>query len=311
MRVSEIDMVKEAALSAVLYFDVFDYPLLLDQIVSFCPSPISAPQIQSLLQELVKDDVLQEHQGYYARQNCADLVHRRLKCEARAQALMQLAIENGRLIEAFPFVSAVFLSGSISKMVMHEESDIDFFVVARHGRLWVSKLFLKMYKVFALGNSKKHFCMNYFLSDTIMEIQERSIFTAVELVTLVPVSLGGMKGKLLLQNKWYADFLPNFLVKSKDSSLDEPIEKNTLVTMIERIFTGGIGAALDHKVMQFARWRNQRKYSHLASDKDHELMFRAVPNQAKVHTSNHHRKILDQYESRLKACKIKNPAPVL
>src|SRR4029453_8923510 len=91
------------------------------------------------------------------------------------------------LIASFPYVRCVCISGSLSKKYFDDTTDIDFFVITKPGRLWVCRTFLILFKKLFLLNSKKYFCINYFIDSDNLEIPDQNIFTATELTTLIPM----------------------------------------------------------------------------------------------------------------------------
>ena len=79
------------------------------------------------------------------------------------------------------------ISGSLSKGYYDDDGDIDFFIITSPKRLWIARTFLILYKKIFLLNSRKYFCVNYFISSNALEIEEKNIFTATELTTLLPM----------------------------------------------------------------------------------------------------------------------------
>ena len=100
---------------------------------------------------------------------------------------MHKALRNARLIFHFPFTRAIMISGSLSKNYADEASDVDYFIIVKPGRLWIARTLLIIYKRIFLMNSKKYFCVNYFIDEDHLEIEEKNLFTAVELTTLIPI----------------------------------------------------------------------------------------------------------------------------
>ncbi len=54
-----------------------------------------------------------------------------------AEIRLKDAKKYARVIANFPFIQAVFISGSLSKHVMKPNSDIDFFIITKPDRLWL------------------------------------------------------------------------------------------------------------------------------------------------------------------------------
>ena len=175
-------------LSPIAYFDVFEHPLTIDEILQFNNLSLSKNQVIEYVSHLVDLKLLNCHNDFYG---IGDIKAKAIKREAlneNAKAVINNAISMGKFIENFPFINSVFISGSLSKNVMHENSDFDFFIIANENRIWVSKLFLKLYKKLFLNNSKDEFCINYIVSENNLEIPDKNFFTAIEIATLKQVS---------------------------------------------------------------------------------------------------------------------------
>ncbi len=122
-----------------------------------------------------------------------------------------------KLISRFPFVRAVLASGSLSKGYMDEKSDIDFFIITAPHRLWIARTLLVLYKRLFLGGSHKHFCVNYFVDEDHLEIEEKNLFTATELATVLPLYGAEQYKSLIKTNGWVRDFFPNYIARSTEN----------------------------------------------------------------------------------------------
>jgi hypothetical protein len=100
--------------------------------------------------------------------------------------------------------------GLMAKGYMDEKSDLDFFVVTAPGRLWIARTILVMYKRLFLFNSHKYFCVNYFVDEVHLEIEEKNLFTSTELATVIPLSGATLYGNLMQANPWLRLFFPNY-----------------------------------------------------------------------------------------------------
>src|SRR5690606_3777846 len=98
-----------------------------------------------------------------------------------ANKFSDIARKKAKLISQFPFVRGVMASGSLSKGYADEKSDIDFFIITIPNRLWIARTLLVLYKRIFLLNSHKFFCVNYFVDEKHLGIEEKNLFTATEL----------------------------------------------------------------------------------------------------------------------------------
>ena len=82
-----------------------------------------------------------------------------------------------------PGVRAIFLSGSVAEGRATENSDIDFFIIAKHGQIWTARFFVFLFLKIAnqLASEKKHafrICPNHFITDNELEIREKDAYSA-------------------------------------------------------------------------------------------------------------------------------------
>ncbi len=147
-------------------------------------------------------------------------VHRRKKGNELAEKRLKTAKRVSGLISRFPFIRGILLSGSISKGFMEEDSDIDYFIITHPNRVWFSRLMLMLFKKLFFFNSKKIFCINYFVDSEKLEIEEKNIFTATEIVTLLPTYGKKIYDEFYEKNYWVKEFYPNYPKRETDKVLD-------------------------------------------------------------------------------------------
>jgi hypothetical protein len=238
-------------------------------------------------------------ENFYSIQNKASLVDRRVAGNERADKLMHLAQRRARTIYSFPFVRAVFASGSFSKNYMDEESDLDFFIITKPNRLWIARTLLVVYKRLFLFNSHKYFCVNYFIDSDHLEIEEKNIFTATELATLIPLCGAHEYHKPLFeQNRWMRSFLPNVDMKIKSV----PPKGNFRVKRFLEWIIDRLGA--DHWDTHFMNMTDRRwirMYGGKYSDEDFTIAFKTRKYTSKNHRRHFQKTVTDRYREKLSA----------
>src|SRR6185369_8068797 len=158
-------------LRSLLYFDIFKHPLQAGEVFQCCSEPlVSLSVIEEELNFLMTQGLVSENRGFFFPENNPHYVIRRLAGETKAGKSLKIASRFSRLISLFPFVRGVCISGSLSKGYMDHETDIDYFIVTKPGRLWLSRSLLILFKKIFLLNSRKYFCLNYFIDDENLRI---------------------------------------------------------------------------------------------------------------------------------------------
>ena len=197
-------------LRTLLYFDLFSYPLTANELVQFADrDDLTSDTVQSALSWLVGEGIVLEYEGYFSLSEAQDRAERRRKGNAKAERILPLAKRIARFIGAFPFVRGVGLSGSLSKGYMDEETDIDFFIITKPGRLWIARTMLVLFKKVFLLNSYKYFCVNYFLDLDHLQVEEQNRFTALEALTMIPAYGRDTMSDFYAANNWTNDFWPS------------------------------------------------------------------------------------------------------
>lgn len=285
-------------LNTLLYFDIFKYPLTKDEIQKYCHCKIYSPkEINEGLEFLVAKKFVNYSSGFYFVNNDYAIVERRINGNLLAEKFNSIAKKYSQIISKFPFVRAVFISGSLSKGYMDKESDIDYFIITAPGRLWLSRTLLVLFKKIFLLNSHKHFCVNYFIDETNLEIPDKNIFTATELLTLIPMINQELFAKFLKENTWTNNFLPN--LHPLNNKITDVKRRLTFKLYLEKLFSGSIGNKLDDLCLRITLKYWKKKFTHF-SKQDFKNALRSKKNVSKHHPNKFQEKVLALYEEKIK-----------
>jgi hypothetical protein len=289
---------QRSVLSALCYFDVFHHPLTKEEIKNTLSVPASSGDLSEKLRTLIENGLLREEDGYhFLASNTTATVKARLEKEKRAQAALQRSYRFTKLISRFPFVRGVCISGSLSKGVMEEDGDVDYFVITEPGRLWICRTMLILFKKVALFNSHKYFCTNYFVDTDHMQIPDKNIFTATEVMFLKPVVNGPLIEKLHAVNSWTRDFLPAFEMQSALPCIGE--NRNLFKRIVEGTLKGRVGEWFDNYLFKLTLKRWQKKFPNFTTE-DFDLNMRTRKNVSKHHPRGYQQKVLQEHAEKLK-----------
>lgn len=284
--------IQKSILQTLAYYQIFEHPLTsreLQQRASL--KGVKLIEIEHALNQLVEGGVVIEHQRYYFLEASPSVVNTRIEGEARAQKMMSRAKTYSAIIYFFPFIRAVFISGSLSKGTIPENADIDYFIITKKNRLWIARTMLVMFKRVFLFNSKRYFCTNYFIDEETLEIPDKNIFTATEVSTLIPMRGNGYYEQFLIANSWYKEFYPNLRV-NVNSNHKSNLAKKFSRSLIEPIFFQTLAESLDKYFMRKTYQRWMRIYGKNYSDQEFELAFRSRRGTSKNHDKNYQKKVL-------------------
>lgn len=246
-----------AILKTLVYFDIFDYPLSEKDIKNFIESYVDEETFASALLQLLSDKIIFRLGEFYSLQNNRQRAEERIQGNLRAQPLLSKAARIGAFLYKFPYVRAVAVSGSLSKNYADKKADIDFFIVTKANRLWIARTILHLFKklTFLVGK-ENFFCMNYFVDEETLNIPEKNIYTAVEIVTLLPLAGTFTLNKFFEKNNWTKKWLPCYEYKRNLNTAEggSGFKRST-----EWFFDSSAGEKLDRFLYKWTTRRWQRK----------------------------------------------------
>jgi hypothetical protein len=287
---------QRAIVRALLYFDVFGHPLREDEIARFIGLPGVRPDVlHNELLHLCAEGMIQRHGEHFGFGNVKAAVTKRDDDNARAQARMNKAFRMSRLIGRFPFVRAVMLSGSISKGCLAKDGDIDYFIITEPGRLWVARTLLILFKKVFLLNSRRDFCLNYFVDTEHLAIEDRNLFTATEVMTLIPTYDARTCEAFFLANTWAADMLPNL-------PFPDPSQATAVRGVMKNVAERALGSAFGDELDEWFMLRTLRHWKHKFAEFDRERFDRALRTRryvSKHHPRDFQRRVLDALAERI------------
>jgi hypothetical protein len=124
-------------------------------------------------------------------------------------------------LSLIPTIKLIGISGTLAMRNCVEDDDIDVFIIAEKGLTWTTRFlaafFLIMLGVYRNKNSKEYrdkICLNLILGEKRMLFTEQDLFTAHEIVQLLPIfERDKTYNKFLTVNGWVKKFLPNAQIK--------------------------------------------------------------------------------------------------
>lgn len=244
-------------LKVIAYFDVFNYPVKKEEIISFLDANYSDDQINDAFVFLLEQEVVYQFDEFYTLQNNYAWVQRRKEGNENAKKQLQIADKVAAFLSRFPYVRSIAVSGSLSKHFADEKADIDFFIITAPNRLWIARTFMHLFKKFTFLAGKQHwFCMNYYIDEADPEIIEKNIFTATEIVTALPLRGKKTFDDFVTANSWVYNFFPQY---SPDSTGCKENRGKILRSGIEYLFNNRLGNWLDNTLMKITvrRWHKK------------------------------------------------------
>ena len=289
---------RRSIIRTLAYYDIFFYPLTAEEIYyNLGDNHTSPDEIKRELKSLSSEKIVYCKGEFFQLNNDDKYIQRRKSGNKLAEKRLKTARRVSSFISRFPFIRGILLSGSISKGFMEEDADIDYFVITHPNRVWFSKFVLMLFKKLFLFNSKKNFCINYFVDSEHLEIEEKNIFTATEIVTLLPTFGINIYEEFYNKNLWVRKFYPNFPMRETNDVLDR---KNGIVkSLLEKILGNKLGDKFDDFAMASFERFNKSKYKYY-NQEEFKLAFKSSKKESKHHPKFFQKRVLEEFDRKLK-----------
>jgi hypothetical protein len=290
--------IKENILSTLAYFDLFNYPLTRGEVYLFLRKKHHYSEFDDALRCLLQSGLVYQFDRFYSLKNDHQLIIRRNQGSEKADRLIKIAEKVGNILIRFPYVRGIAISGSLSKNFADDNSDIDLFVITAKNRLWIARTIMHCFKKLTFLVKREHyFCMNYYVDEQQLEITEKNIYTAIEVVTLIPLQGDMVFEKFFTANLWTRNFLPN---KNMRIATAKPAKSSFSKALFEWLQNNPVGNAIDNLLMKITtdRWLRKTKNKELNS---HGLIMGMVTGKhyAKPDPVNYQGKLLTKYEHKV------------
>lgn len=209
--------VEMAILRTVNWFSLFEYPPTSFEIWKWLRTDETPPSLGSVVDQLSTSVFLEKHlqqnSGTYQLKNTpVDLSvgrQERYVDALRKRRRVERALRYLRLI---PTVRGVAICNTLAWMHTRGESDIDLFVIARDGTIWLTRLLLVLpMKLFGLRPGERvldPFCLSFFVSDAALDLRDVALpegdpYLAQWVMSLHPVfDRGQVFSDFFARNTW-------------------------------------------------------------------------------------------------------------
>lgn len=239
---------EQAVLKTILFFDVFGFPLKPSEVHQYAPISMSPLNVLPCLNFIVNHGLLFQHGNFFSLKNDDSIVQKRQVASDSAESMLKVARRFASLISRFPFVRSICITGNLTRGFVVAEDDLEFFIIAKTGRIWLTRALLRGFKKVFLLNNKRYFNMNYFVDEAQLEVEDKNQFTALQLKTLLPVYNAELYEQFIQANTWTAEYLPNM----KPAKTTEVVAVKTfpIKATVEAFFNVTLGSMLDKSYRQ-------------------------------------------------------------
>ena len=287
------DSIRRAILEAIIYGDIFDYPLKAAEIHRYLTIPASPDIILQILDEHAASGLLEHADGFYALQDRSGIIRLRQSRQIVAQRKWNTAHRFIPWLASTPYVRMIAVTGTLAVNNVQESDDIDLLIVTASGRLWLCRA-LVILTVRLAATQKIELCPNFFLSEKALVLEKQNFYNAREVVQMVPLYGKSTYEVMRSLNSWVYEFLPQASEVPPDASFFQLNQRQkVLKRSIEVSMDKFAGGRLENWEMQ----RKIDKLNRLAQQKGGNILLSA--NCCKGHFDGHDNTIMQMYKQRL------------
>ncbi|MBI5222551.1 MAG: hypothetical protein HY980_03585 [Candidatus Magasanikbacteria bacterium] len=318
---------RQSVLRTLAYFDIFDYPLTREDVRRYCYSIDFADygdDYTDLLIHLEQIEQLQQIQHkngfYFLSGREANIAARQDKVKIVEQK-MKVAVRGIKKIRWAPFVRAVFVCNTVAGAVVEENSDIDVFIVARAGRIWLARALVTLTLcLFGLRRTKRkiknRICLSFYVTDDSLNLEkiaiEDDIYLKYWLAQLIPVyDPDNLLAEIQRANVWASKSLPNAFVPFQPISRWQV--KNSrwsikIKRLLEKMWGSGYGDLMEAQARGMQKARMALNYMSAQNEPDTRVVIN--DKMLKFHENDRREEYGEEWEKRVKnLLNLKNPSP--
>lgn len=239
-------------LRMILYFDVFKHPLTLPELTRLA-APDRPDAVAAAADSLVTAGRIGRSGRWLFAPGRAETIPRRQERARSAERAWPVARAAAEVLQAFPFVRGLLVTGGLSKNSTGDDGDIDWLVLVEPGRVWTLKSLLQLFRRALPEVARERFCTNYLLDTAHLTIDDKNLFTAIELATAVPVAGPEACTALLDANPWASRFVPGLPWSRERATHAPPLRPRRSARLAETVWSGPWTAPLEAQMMD--GWR--------------------------------------------------------
>jgi len=215
---------KKAILRTLVYGDIFDYPLTLEELYQFLidDKSVSFSLFKKIFRQArIKEKLIKVKGKYFFLKGREKIVDIRQKRKLWSEEKIEIVQRIARWLKLIPWIKMVGVTGALAMENADKNDDIDLLIITSKNRLWLTRLLaVFLLEIMAVRRRpgdikvKDKICLNMFLDEKSLTLpkNERDLFSAHEVVQLKPLlEKGNCYQKFLKANLWVRKYLANSL----------------------------------------------------------------------------------------------------
>lgn len=216
MQPKDVNNLKVNVYATLAYFDIFDYPLTIDEIGKYLLW--AEAEKNPLWIFLNNDPGIERYGDMYFFKGRRAIVDVRREREIISEKYWKKARRFAPWIQFVPFVRMAAVCNTLAINNAQSDSDIDLFIVTKRGRLFFTRTLLTL--LFGLMGVRRHgkkvagrFCLSFYITDEKLNLEDirlggDDIYLPFWLLTMKPLYGREVYEKFLEENAWITKYFP-------------------------------------------------------------------------------------------------------
>lgn len=213
-------------LATVVYYDGFSYPLTAFEIWKYLirinyssdfdnSVKFELGQVVGALQSEVFSKYLENCNGFYFLKGRNEIVGTRIKNQKISAGKFGRLFRVAYWLRFIPFVRMIGVTGGLAMKNAHSKSDWDLLIVTAGGHIWTGRTLVTLF-AHLIGKRRygkkiiNRVCLNYFVTDSSLEVLTKDLFSASEYMFMIPLFGQDTYHRFQIKNQWIKNLKPNY-----------------------------------------------------------------------------------------------------
>ncbi len=326
---SDLTFLELFIINTICYFDLFDYPLTINEIHQYFFTGGMVGGDYSLLEiekELKKNyklkKIITTKRGFYflkgppshkasADKGREEIIKARLEHYTLADKKFKIALRAIKLFKFFPFIKLIAVCNSLAWANARKESDIDLFIITSKNRIWLVR-FWSIVLITLLGlrppkeKVEDKLCLSFYITEEKLDLSQikisaEDIYLVFWLATLRPVyERDNFYEKLIKANSWLNNYLPNWQAQRFGYRYKiEDNKFNRFIYKVKEFFCKGFFGDWLEKIFKFIEFKlMSQKKKDLAVCDDTRVII--TDSMLKFHDNDRRLEFMAEFEKKRK-----------
>jgi hypothetical protein len=250
-------------LEPILYGDVFDCPVTMEEIRRYCTCPLPMEELEHDI-ENDKDfnRLVSRHGPFFYLNGRGSLGDVRVRRKETSRKAWRKACRIVRAIKYIPFIKGIMATGSLAAENVRRDDDLDFLVLISGRRIWFAFFFLGTLQRII---SRRNLCPNYYISLDHIRLSRQSFYVAREAAQARALYGADCCRRFFQENDWIYTIFPNLdepesLIRQEDRIDERRGVMKAASGMVERLLSGRLGDGIENILKKLLRHRLEVHY---------------------------------------------------